>query len=178
MTSWKYTITVAFSLVGLTAFFGNWALNQFRIAFDSFDDYNQQAASGLISYKHTNTSTSSTSTIEDFVIISPQKGSVVNIGCNYDITWQSSTTVKSIGIALIDAGTLKPAGPIASGLSATSSETPLASLNWKVGNVWPGEYYISISKINGQDTNKKSGTFTINESPGKENITKTSVCAW
>ena len=65
-------------------------------------------------------------------------------------------------------------GPIASGLSATSTDTAFEYLDWKVGKVWPGEYYILISKINEQKTSKESGEFTVRQIPeGKD---KEGIC--
>lgn len=171
MSSWKYITLVVCVLIGAALFFGNWVSKQFKYAFNNFDaSYNQLSASlttntKLVSENKITTPTDfseiATTTL-DISIIFPKKEDDVYIGCDYEISWESNSTIKSIDIALVDAGTLKPAGPIASGLSATSSETELKGLDWKVGNVWPGQYYILISKINNQNIDKKSGIFIVN----------------
>lgn len=96
--------------------------------------------------------------------IFPQKGGGVYIGCTYPISWQSSTTINSLKTALVDAGTGESMGPIASGLAKESViETDSQNLNWKVGAVWPGKYYIKVLKINGADAEMRSTVFTINK---------------
>lgn len=82
---------------------------------------------------------------------------------------QASTTIRSFESALVDAGTGEAAGPIASGLAKENViKGDSQSLDWKVGVVWPGEYYIKVSNANGVDLEKKSGVFTISKIP--ENI--------
>jgi len=75
--------------------------------------------------------------------------------------------VDSIETSLVDAGTHKPARPIASGISKENIIDPDSqNLNWKVGVVRPGKYYIAVSKINDADINRESKVFTINKMPG------------
>lgn len=109
----------------------------------------------------------------------PQKGDGVYIDCTYPISWQSSTTINSLETALIDAGTKESMGPIASGLAKENTiEKDLQNLNWKIGNVWPGEYYIKVLKINDIKTEFRSNVFEINKmsknisANEKENICK------
>lgn len=129
----------------------------------------------------TATPITATSTDLELSFTFPQKGDKVHTGCTYQISWQSSTTINSLGTTLIDAGIGKVAGPIASGLAKENSiEEDSQNLEWKVGNVWPGEYYIKVSKINGVDTETRSKVFIINRMPAntstdrKENICKES----
>jgi hypothetical protein len=41
----------------------------------------------------------------------------------------------------------------------------LEYIDWKVGKIWPGEFYVLISRINNQEIVKESGVFTIREIP-------------
>ncbi len=98
--------------------------------------------------------------------IFPKKNNEVYIGCTYQIPLQASTTIHLLGAALIDAGTRETIGPIASGLAKENAiEKNSQNLKWKVGVVWPGRYYLKISKINGSDTEIKSKVFEINKMP-------------
>ncbi|OHB19092.1 MAG: hypothetical protein A3D40_02355 [Parcubacteria group bacterium RIFCSPHIGHO2_02_FULL_40_12] len=52
------------------------------------------------------------------------------------------------------------------------------NLNWKVGfSVWPGAYYIKVSKINGVEAEFRSGVFGINKMPeGIDEEEKINIC--
>jgi hypothetical protein len=66
--------------------------------------------------------------------------------------------------ALLDAGTREAIEPIASGLARENKIEPNSqNLDWKVGEVWPGKYYIKVSNINGVDLESK--VFTIRKMP-------------
>jgi hypothetical protein len=107
-----------------------------------------------------------TSTNPELSFTFPQKGDEVYISCTYPISWQSSTTINSLKTALVDAGTRESMGPITSGLAKENTiEIDLQNLKWKVGVVWPGEYFISISNVNGVATDERSQNFIINEIP-------------
>lgn len=108
----------------------------------------------------------STSTDLKLSFTFPKKDDKVYIGCTYPISWQSSTTINLLGTVLVDAGAREPIDPIASGLAKESViETDSQNLNWKVGFVWPGAYYIKVLKINGADVEIRSKVFTINNMP-------------
>jgi len=99
----------------------------------------------------------------------PEKDTEVYIGCTYPISWQSSGTVSSLETALVDAGTREPVGPKTSGISKENIiAKDLQKLEWKVGYVWPGAYYIKISKINAEEAEIRSKIFIVNKTP--ENI--------
>lgn len=189
MSRWKYISYISIVVVvllGGALSFGGWALSQFEIAFRDIDiSYSQLGASVAANVKLVPDDTVATTTgavatttgaveevattTPDIKITSPAKGDDIYIGCSYKISWQPTTTIKALDIALVDSGTQKPAGPIISGLSATSTEVGFKDLDWKVGNVWPGEYYILISKTNGQEVQKRSGMFTVSNIPnGKD----------
>lgn len=124
------------------------------------------------------TPVTATSTDLEFSFTFPQKGDEVYIGCTYPISWQSSTTVQSLETALIDAGTRKPVGPIASGLARGNIvEQGSQNLKWQVGIVWPGEYFIELSKINGVEVDFRSKVFETNKIPaGMSEAEKTARC--
>lgn len=109
----------------------------------------------------------------------PQKGDKVYTDCTYQISWQSSTTINSLETALVDAGTRESVGPIASGLAKENTiERDLQNLKWKVGVVWPGTYYIKVSKINGVEAEFRSKIFEINKMPeGFDGEEKNSICS-
>ncbi len=184
MKNWIRIVLLCFVLIGGTMCFGYWSFSQFNNVFDNLD----------VSYL---TSTSSTSVLEpkktdnkeyflntlpetalfltastDFELASTflQKGNGVYRGCTYKMYWKSSTT-NALEIVLIDAGTKKAVESIYSGLVRESDvEKGLQNVTWKVGMVWPGEYYILVSRINGVDREIKSKTFTVKKTP--ETISK------
>lgn len=110
-------------------------------------------------------STSATSTDLKPSFIFSKKDNKVYIGCAYQLfSFQSSTAVRSLETALIDAGNNRTVEPIASGLAKENKIEPNSqSLDWKVGVVWPGEYYIKASNVNGADLESK--VFTIRKMP-------------
>ena len=106
------------------------------------------------------TSTESTDLETSFIF--PKKDSEVYIGCTYQLSFQSSTTISSLEIALLDNGTNETIEPSASGIARENKIEPNSqSLDWKVGVVWPGKYYIKVSNINGADLKSYSKVFTI-----------------
>ncbi|MBI2063578.1 MAG: hypothetical protein HYT65_01125 [Candidatus Yanofskybacteria bacterium] len=97
----------------------------------------------------------------------PQKDTGVYIGCTYPISWQSSTMISSLEAALIDAGAREAVEPKRSGLAKENTiEKESQNLNWKVGfSVWPGAYYIKVSKIDGVEAEFRSKVFEIKKMP-------------
>jgi hypothetical protein len=91
----------------------------------------------------------------------PVKENNVFIGCKYNVVWRSEIPSDKLKFSLVDAGMRKELGPITSGIPKTLTEVKVQSLEWKVGNVWPGRYYILISDINDEYTKKRSGVFNI-----------------
>lgn len=115
-------------------------------------------------------STSPTSTDLKPSFIFSKKDNKVYIGCAYQLfsfqssTTQASTTIRSLETALFDAGNNKTIEPTVSGLARENKIEPNSqSLDWKVGIVWPGEYYIKVSNVNGADLESK--VFTIRKMP-------------
>src|SRR3989344_3302421 len=112
-------------------------------------------------------STSATSTDDlKLSFIFPKKNNEVYIGCTYQLFFQSSTIIRLLETALIDAGAIEIIEPIVSGLARENKIEPNSqSLDWKVGVVWPGEYYIKVSNVNGIDLENYSKVFTISKMP-------------
>jgi len=208
MKNWKRIILVVFVFVGSATFFGYWSVSQFNETLDSLDasyvastnsvyEYLRQASTSSEISEELATSTDNaglastspeisgefaTSTDAELSFTFPQEGDGVYMECVYKVSWQSLPTINSLEIVLVDAGTRETAGPIASGLAKENTiDKDLQNLEWKVGNVWPGSYYIKVSKINGIDTEFRSDVFEINKIPEnisaseKENICKESV---
>ncbi len=104
---------------------------------------------------------------------SPSKDANLYIGCKYQISLSSSAIIKSINLSLYDFGTRQSQGPVSSGISRNNTADDIKNIEWKVGGVWPGKYFISTSDVNGQELNKKSSAFNIIKVP--ENINKTNI---
>ena len=199
MKNWIRIFLVSFVLIGGTISFGYWSINRFNQAFDvnlnasylantysvypAFEQNAGLASTSLEISGEFATSTGSrssskamtgeagqvTPTDPELSFTFPQKDTRVYIGCTYQISWQSSTTINSFEAALVDAGTRESVGPIASGLAKENTiERDLQNLKWKVGFVWPGAYYIKVVKINGVEAEFRSKVFEINKMP--ENI--------
>lgn len=220
MSNWKRITLISFVLIGGTAFFGYWSLNQFDSMLDDLSAlYTANILTASSSFKKdavlastspeisgelatstgsgqatstdetipviTSTTTTATTTLvtatstdPELSFTFPPKGTRVYIGCTYPISWRSSTMINSLVTTLVDAGTRETMGPIASGLAKENTiERDLQNLNWKVGNVWPGSYYIKISKINDVDTETRSKVFMISAMPkGTDKEEKINIC--
>lgn len=114
----------------------------------------------------TSTDLSATTTDLKVSFIFPKENSEVYIGCTYQLSFRASTTIHSLETTLIDDGSIKAVEPTASGLAMENKIKPGSqSLDWKVKFVWPGEYYIKVSNINGVDLENYSEVFTIRKMP-------------
>lgn len=114
-------------------------------------------------------------------LVFPNSGGKLYAGCTYALSLQSSTTITSLSPTLIDAGTKEAVGPIASGLAKEYKIRPDSqTLAWRVGAVWQGEYFISMSHINGTEKEVQSKYFMIQNMPDsitvsqRENLCKES----
>jgi len=195
MKGLKRITLVILVLVGGVAFFGYWSINQFNQAFDnlstvyladappaySYLKQKRELAStspeflgemasstdvGLASTSPKLSTASATSTDPKLSLNFPQKDTKVYIGCIYPITWQSATAITSFSAILVDAGTKETLGPNTSGLAKENSVMEKRQiLDWKIGNVWPGAYYIKLSNINGGDSVSRSKSFIISKMP-------------
>jgi|SRR3989338_337045 len=196
MKSWIRITLVISVLIGGTTSFGYWSINQFDSAFDNlsasnlanthsvYPSFKQNAGLASTSPEISGelaTSTDSrqaTSTDLKLSFTFPQKDTEVYIGCTYPISWQSSTTINLLEASLIDAGTREAVGPKTGGLAKENTiEKEPQNLNWKVGFVWPGAYYIKVSKINGVEAEFRSKTFQIGKLPeGINEEEKINIC--
>ena len=190
--NWKRITLVIFVLIGVTMSFGFWSLQQFNNANNAFDNlsvaYLADTSQAYSFFKQrtelasTSPETSgefATSTDPKLSFTFPQKGDEIYIGCTYQISWQSSTMVSSLEAALIDAGAIGAIGPKTSGLAKENTiEKESQNLNWKVGlSVWPGAYYIKVSKINGVEAVFRSQVFKISQMPkGIDEEEKINIC--
>ncbi len=194
MKSWKRITLVVFVLIGGTMSFGYWSISQFDSALDDLSasyftnshsvyPVRDNASNGVYPSSSELASTSleispevsgelTASTGSELASISlsftfPPKRDKVYIGCTYPISWQSSTTINSLETALVDAGARKAIEPKISGLAKENTiEKGSQNLNWKVGfSVWPGAYYIKVSKINDIEAEFRSKVFQINQMP-------------
>ena len=110
----------------------------------------------------------SSSTIDSnvFSFISPDRNSNIYQNCTYKVELDLGTSTEPdyIGVILIDAGTQKQVQPKDSGLVYSLTFKDKKFL-WSVGNIWPGEYYLSIPMIDGREVVVKSEKFSIFEKP-------------
>lgn len=169
-------IVVVFVLVGGTAFFGYWSIDQLDRELDSLGAAYLANTTQVFSYLKQKSEVASsspetsgsleTSTSTKLAFTFPQEDTMVYIGCTYPVSWQSSTTVSSLEASLIDAGTREAVGPNTAGLAKENAvEKGSQSLDWKVGVVWPGIYHIEISEINGVSVETRSKAFSISKMP-------------
>jgi hypothetical protein len=185
--NWIRIVLVFTGLIGSTAAFGYWTLNQFNQVFDNlgasyiaiadaspislFDEANEGKVS--ITLLKTASNLLATTTSSEFNLLFPQKGKEVYADCTYMVPWQSTTT-NLIEIALVDAGTKMPVESRYSGLAREYVvEDDSQNFKWRVGAVWPGEYYLSVSKIDGVDQKMESNIFKLNRMPA--NLDKAEV---
>jgi len=179
MMAWKRIVLVIFVLIGGVIFFRYWSINQFNQAFDDLSASSYVAIVNTPSFFSDKTkkeqtptttpeiiSTPATSTDLKLSFIFPKKNNEVYVGCAYQLSFQSSTTIRLLEIALINADTIETAEPIVSGLERKNKIEPNSqSLDWKVGAVEPGKYYIKVSNINDFDLENYSEVFTISRMP-------------
>lgn len=193
MKNWRRIFLICFVLVGSTAFFVFYSLRQLNKAFDDitassfaaaerppilFSDKTNKdkdkeqvpiSAPETVSTPATPPETVSTPAAPTDLKLSfifPKENDEVYIGCTYRLLFQSSAAIRLLEAELFDAGAIKAIEPDASGLARENKIAPGSqSLDWKVGMVWPGEYYLEVTNINGVDAKIYSGDFTIIKMP-------------
>jgi hypothetical protein len=176
MNNTKKIVAFVVVLIGGTLGFAYWSIHNFNLAFSSFDKLQETNLSNVISAETlpTVTGTTTAETVlatstepvnsEEFKFIFPAKATDVYSGCKYEVSWTSSS-IDSIDLSLVDAGTREVMGPIAGGIPKNITGQNLESFGWKVGSVWPGKYYILVTNINGTEIQKKSATVNIIDIP-------------
>lgn len=166
---WKRIILVGSVLIGGVTIFSYWFINQFNQALDDLSASSladTKPSITAITTTATTTPAADTSTDSELSFTFPQKNDEVFIGCTYQLSWQFSATINSLEAALVDAGARKLIEPAASGLAKESAiEKDSQNINWKVGVVWPGEYYIKVLNINGVNSEIRGEVFTISSLP-------------
>lgn len=95
-----------------------------------------------------------------------QSDTKVYTECTYSISWDPFIKVDSLEIDLVDATTGILVEANTSGFAKENIlEEDSDHLDWKVGGVLPGEYFILISKINGIEREVRSKYFMIYNMP-------------
>lgn len=193
MINWKrsFLVFALFGSVSIFSYWSNSQFNQVfndlndLVVASSYSSYQSRPNSEIASTSPTTMGEVATSTDEtileiasttadsvadetfadlEFTFTFPQEGDRFFTSCTYPISWQSSAVIDTVGIELVDAGTRDVVGPIASGLAYENAiENDLQNLEWKVGVVWSGAYYIKVSKINGDDVEFRSEIFEISK---------------
>jgi len=185
MKNWIRIFLVCFVLVGGTAFFVYQSLNLFDDALDDlsassfviakmppilFSDETNKEQIPTSTPETISTSTPetiSTSTPETISTSTPE-----TISTSTPETISTSATSTDLKLSFIFPkknnkvyiGTTETVEPSASGLARENKIEPNSqSLDWKVGVVWPGKYYIKVSNINGADLENYSKVFTISK---------------
>lgn len=208
MKDWIRTFLVCVVLIGGTAVIAYLSLNQFNRTLDDLaasslaiaapiptvdkPDAEQIPTSTTDSIPTSATSTdpatstatstpavSATSTDLTLSFTLPKKDQEVYFGCTYQLSFQSSTTVRSLVTNLIDAATGDAIEPSASGLAGEHKVEPNAQrVDWKVGVPWPGEYFVWVSGINGIDSEIfSSDVFSVQMMPkGIRTAEKEKIC--
>ncbi len=179
---------VCFVLIGGTAFFGYWILSQLNNALEDLS-----ATSFAIAKISPIRLSNKTDNKEQITISAPETPepeisetpkvipnsttpadlnlsliipNEVYIGCAYQLSFQSSTTISSLEATLVDAGAREIIEPNSSGLARENKiESNSQSLNWEVGMVWPGEYYIKVLNVNDVSLENRSKVFMISQMP-------------
>ena len=191
MSNWKRITLVVFVLIGGTMSFGYWSFYQFDTAFDDLETTlttntllvfsslkkdtklaSTSLETTLIDTKLASTSLEISKDLETPIVLEelsfnfPEKDANIYVGCTYPISWQPPATINSLEADLVDAGARKSVGPIEGSLAKENvTEADPQNLSWKVGSIWPGKYYIKVSKINDVDVEIRSEVFAINNIP-------------
>ena len=157
-----------------------WATREFTAALRPFDDVlleqpamdNQnQLAAAILSQDTQYASTTPGVAVEDnFSFVFPPKGALLYQGCTYPISWTASTTIRSIGLSLVDAGTRNAVSGGQSGIpeekKIDNDRDILKNLPWKVSwRVWPGTYFLELTSLNASSTTEKSYRFEVGGIP-------------
>lgn len=155
-----------------------WATREFTAAFRPLDEVfeptvpegaTDQAAAAIFSQDVQNASTTVEMVGEDnFSFVFPAKGALLYQGCTYPVSWTASTTIRSIGLSLVDAGTRNLVSAAQSGIPEENKTNMdmFKKLSWKVGiRVWPGQYFLELTSLNASSTSEKSYRFEVDVIP-------------
>lgn len=157
-----------------------WATREFTAALRPLDEMfedtvqttvSDQAATVIFSQGAQNASSTIDRVVEDnFSFIFPTKGALLYQGCTYPVSWTASTTIRSIALSLVDAGTRDVVSGQLSGIPEEKKidmdKNVLKNLPWKVGiRVWPGQYFLELTSLNASSTTEKSYRFAVDVIP-------------
>ena len=191
MTNTKRILFIITIFIGGALFFAFWAINNFNVEISNIEKLSESNITHQVSQNKEDVgtttenvlasaiSTSSNEIIQDikldtgepnFKFSFPTTTIDVYKGCKYKIFWTSAININSISLSLIDAGNKKLIGPVVSGIPKNISDKNSQSLEWKVGNIWPGKYYILVSEINEKSLIEKSSIINVNEIPDGSDI--------
>lgn len=188
MTNNTRIFFIATLLIGATGAFGYHAYQSFNSTLDELlvSSSVAQVARSIttaapVSYTiektDENTSVQEIPTVEsntvssdmDMHFLFPVKNSDLYQGCTYTVSYESDTNADTAQVSLVDAGTFKESGPVASGLSVPMHVVNTSTYSWKVGPVWPGRYYLYTSMVHDTSTDIKSNSFQIRTIPSALN---------
>jgi hypothetical protein len=194
MEGWKRITLVASILIGSVSFFGYWSISQLNQVFDTLSlnlsaasVAHTRAVSSFLEKKLEVVASTSPAVFNVFATSTDpadavsfaflQEESGLYSGCTYPISLQASTTIASVEATLVEGGTRDPVEYKVSGLAKENALEKSQQIQWKVGAVSPGAYYIKISKIDGVAAAIRSNPFTIQSMPeGIDEKEKDSLC--
>lgn len=162
---------VSFLLIGSAYAFRIWALQEFAAALDQMTGNGTQksllASVGIAGQDMGSASTtlavsSDSSAPKQLTFMFPSDGDTLYEGCAYPVTWESSTTLTAIGLKIRDAHALQAVSPAVAGLP-TNATTTNSTLQWRVGTVRPGTYYLEITSANGLEYQQRGPSIELAE---------------
>lgn len=162
MANFKRIFFTIVILLGLAFAFRYWALYQFNIALSTLDT--KQSANPIKELVKEEPKSKKQNNLAEINILFPTKKDVLYMGCTYSIAFATTTdetSIQNIKTSLVDAGTGKPLGPLTSGLNSSYEQENISSIEWTVGNFWPGEYRITMAHTEKPETVYKSERFNV-----------------
>lgn len=160
----KRIFFISVILVGSAFIFRYWALSEFDKVFATLDNptFTKEAVNtaSVVEVIETKEEVKSNTPIEVSLSL-PENKNTFYMGCTYTLSLEANQPITDITLAVLDAGTRKPLGPVTSGLPKTMSEKDIKEVSWKVGTFWPGEYVIELTQINNSTTSLRSKRLNI-----------------
>lgn len=142
-------------------------LKEFQYALQPVDEAFSRAsvAQTVIAFSQresVSTTTSPYTGPHNFSFEFPGKNKTLYEGCTYPLAWIASTTITSMNLSLVDAGTGTSVDEGVSGIQYDVRGEDLRGVLWKVGaRVWPGQYFLKLESLNGTTTQEKSYRFMV-----------------
>ncbi len=153
-------------LVGGAVLFRLWALQEFNKALTELVPHTDITIPSPITEEVATTTEEiiadvATSTPLALDITFPTKDITLYMGCAYKVALDTTNNITSLEMILVDAGTQKALGPVASGIPTRLETNGSKQIDWRIGTFWPGTYYLHIKKANEQNVDAKSYRFSI-----------------